>query len=64
MRNVRPIRRDSESVRARMESWIEASQVATDESRRQSVVFYREPDGERALRAYHTEDVRLEQASA
>lgn len=64
VREVEAIRRSSNSVRARMESWIEASQVATIESRRQSIVFFRDPDGERALRAYHTEDVRLEQASA
>ena len=64
VRNARTIRRDSNSVRARMDSWIESADAATDESKRQSVVFYREPDGERALRAYHTEDVRLEQANA
>ena len=47
-----------------MERWIDATDAATDESRGQSVVFYREPGGERPLRAYPTHDVRLEAASA
>ena len=64
VRNVRAIRKDFNSVRARVQSWIEAYEAATDESRQQSIVFYREPDGERALRAYHTLDVRLERATA
>ena len=62
VRNVRAIRKDYNSVQARIKRWIEAFEAATDESREQSIVFYREPDGERALRAYHTRDVRLEQA--
>ena len=28
------------------------------------IVFYRERDGARALRAYHTRDLRLQQAGA
>ena len=60
VRSFRAIRKDSNSVQARMASWIEAADAVTDESRRQSVVFYREPDGDRALRAYHTHDVTLE----
>ena len=62
VRNVRAIRKDFNSVQARIKRWIEAFEAATDESREQSIVFYREPDGERPLRAYHTRDVRLEQA--
>ncbi len=54
--------KDLNSVQARIHRWIEAYEAATDESRQQSIVFYREPDGERALRAYRTRDVRLEQA--
>ncbi len=61
--NVRAIRRDFNSVQARIKRWIEASEAVTDESRRQSIVFCREPDGERTLRAYHTGDVRLEPAA-
>ncbi|MCY4670160.1 MAG: hypothetical protein OXC29_19510 [Rhodococcus sp.] len=63
VRNVRAIRRDFDSVQTRIKRWIEAFEVATDEWREQSIVFYREPDGERALRAYHTRDVRLERAA-
>ena len=48
------------SIRSHMERWIEASEDNTGESGRQSIVFYREPDGERALRAYHTRDLILE----
>ena len=44
--------------------WIDAFESATDESREHSIVFYREPDGERVLRAYHTHDVRLQQVGA
>ena len=63
VRNVRAIRSDFNSVQTRIERWIEAFEAATGESREQSIVFYREPDGERALRAYHTRDVRLERAA-
>lgn len=58
---IRPALRDYGAIQTRMEHWIEA---AADESRRQSIVFYCETDGERALRAYHTNEVRLEQATA
>ena len=64
VRNVRGIRKDSNAVQARMRRWIEASEAVTDETRRQSVVFCQEPDGERAVRAYHTGEVRLERVAA
>ena len=64
VRNVRVIRKDFNSVQTRIMRWIDAFESATDESREQSIVFYREPDGERTLRAYHTRDVRLQQAAA
>ena len=60
VRSVRVIRKDFDAVRARVERWVETFEAVTSESREQSIVFYREPDGERALRAYHTRDVRLE----
>ncbi len=63
VRNVRAIRKDFNSVQARIKRWIEVFEAATGESREQSIVFYREPDGERALRAYHTRDVRLERVA-
>lgn len=61
-RNAKAIRRDSNSVQTRMERWIETT--ATDDVRSPSVVFYRQSDGDRTLRAYHTHDVRLERMSA
>ena len=60
VRKVRAIRKDFNSVRGRMEQWVEASEAVTDESRRQAVVFYRDPDDERELRAFHTGEVRVE----
>lgn len=63
VRSIRAMRKDFNTVQARIKQWIEAYEAATDESHEQSIVFYREPDGERALRAYHTRDVRLEQAA-
>lgn len=62
-RNVRAIRKDFYSVQARIKQWTDAIEAATEESREQSIVFYRERDGGRALRAYHTRDVRLERAA-
>ena len=62
-RNVRAIRKNFTSVQARIKQWTDAIEAATEESREQSIVFYRERDGERALRAYHTRDVRLERAA-
>ena len=49
VRNVRVIRKDFNSVQARIMRWIDAFESATDESREQSIVFYREPDGGRAM---------------
>ena len=62
-RHVRAIRKEYGAGQMRIERWLEAFEAVADESRRQSVVFYREPDGERALRAYHTGEVRLEAAA-
>ena len=61
-RSVRAIRKDSNAARARIESWIEAYGIATEAAREQSIVFFRERDGERALRAYHTRDIRLQRS--
>ena len=63
VRNVRAIRKDYTAGQGRIERWVETFEAVTDESRRQSVVFYQEPDGERALRAYHTGEVRVEEAA-
>ena len=60
VRRVRAIRRDFDAGRRRVEQWIEAMEGGTEASQRESVVFYREADGERAVRAYHTGEVRVE----
>jgi len=61
VRRVRAIRRDFDDGRRRVERWVEALDAATDESRREAVVFYREARGERALRAYRTGELRVEE---
>lgn len=60
VRRVRAIRKDFDAGQRRVQQWVESLEAATDESRRESVLFYREADGERALRAYHTDEVRVE----
>ncbi len=62
MRTVRAISKDFNSVQARVAQWVEAFEAASDESCQQSIVIYRDPDGDRTLRAHHTRDVRLERA--
>ena len=64
VRNVREIRKDFRSVQTGIRKWTEAFETAAAESHQQSIVFYREPDGARTLRAYHTGDVRLERADS
>ena len=61
-RSVRNIRKDFNSIRARVKSWTDQFESANDESRGQSLVFYRESDRERGLRAHHTRDLRLQRA--
>lgn len=63
LRRVEAIRQADHAVRARMAEWISAFDVAADEAREHSIVLYREPDGERALRAVRTRAVRLEKAT-
>ena len=60
VRRVRAIRKDFDAGQRRVENWVESVEAATDESRREAVVFYREAGGERALRAYRTGEVRVE----
>ncbi|MCY4574746.1 MAG: hypothetical protein OXF01_18370 [Gemmatimonadetes bacterium] len=60
VRRVRAIRKDFDAGQRRVETWVESVEAATDESRREAVVFYREAGGERALRAYRTGEVRVE----
>ena len=62
-RSVRAVRNDFNSIRARIQGWIDAFEDAADE-REQGVVFYRELDGARAVRGCHTRDLRLQQPVA
>ena len=64
LRKVRAIRKDFNACQARIHRWVEASGTITEESRRRGVVFFREAHGERALRAYHTGEVRVEGVAA
>ncbi len=61
---VRAIRKDFNSIRAGVKRWTDAFESATEESLERSIVFYRERDGKRAVRAYHTRDLRLQKAVA
>ncbi len=63
MERARDIRMEFEAGLARAAQWVDATDAVTDESRRSSLIFYREPDGEQAVRARHTHDIRLERAA-
>ncbi len=60
LQRIRAIRKDFDSGRRRVEQWVEALEAATEQSRRESVLLYREVDAERGVRAYLTGDVRVE----
>ena len=62
LRRLEAIRQEDHAVRARMAEWINAFDVAADEAREHSIVVYREPDGDRTLRAVGTRALRLEKA--
>ena len=49
-------------VRSRMERWVTEFEASTVVAREESIVFYREWDSQRTLRAYHTRDLRLQRA--
>ena len=51
-------------VRSRMERWVREFEASAAVAREESVVFYREWDSQRTLRAYHTRDLRLQEAPA
>ena len=63
MRRVGEIRKEFDDGLTLVAQWVEATNAVTDESRRPSLVFYREPEGERTLRVRHTHDIRLERAA-
>ena len=55
---------DLAPVRSRMQRWVSELEASAVAAREESIVFYRERNGRRALRAYHTRDLRLQQAAA
>ena len=60
LERVEAIRNDDHAIRALISKWINAFEGAADPARQHSIVVYREPDGERTMRAVHTCAVRLE----
>ena len=64
MRAMERIREDFRPIRERIESWTRASNSANDAAYEQSIVVYRGLDGERALQAHHTQDLRLQREGA
>ena len=55
---------DFAPVRSRMERWVNELESSAAAAREESIVFYRERDGRRTLKAYRTRDLRLQQAGA
>ena len=64
IRNVETVREDFEPIRERIERWTSAFDSATGPAHQHSIVVYRGLDGERALHAQHTQDLRLQQVGA
>ena len=64
IRNVEAIREAFKPIRERIERWTGAFELADGAGREQSIVVYRERDGERTLHAHHTRDLRLQQMGA
>ena len=55
---------DFAPVRSRMERWVSEFDSSAVTMPEETIVIYREPDGRRALRAYHTRDLQLVQTAA
>ena len=64
LRNMETIRENFRPIRERIERWRSAFDSATGAAYEQSIVVYRDLDGERALHARHTQDLRLRQMGA
>ncbi|MDE2870229.1 MAG: hypothetical protein OXQ94_00870 [Gemmatimonadota bacterium] len=58
------MRETYEPIRQRMERWTGAFDSATDSAYQQSIVVYRDLDGERTLHAQHTQDLSLRRVGA
>ena len=63
LRRVEAIRRDDDKCRTLIWQRIKHFEGAADAAREHSIILYREPDGERALRAVRTRAVRVEKAA-
>ena len=61
IRNVEAILETFEETREPIESWISAVDSGTGSDSEASIVVYRDQDGERALHARYTRDLRLQQ---
>ena len=55
---------DLAPVRSRMQRWVSELESSAESALEESIVFYRERNGQRALKAYHTRNLRLQQAAA
>ena len=55
---------DFAPIRSRMERWVSELEASAAAAPEESIVFYRERDGQRALKAYHTRDLQLQQTGA
>ena len=64
IRNVETIREAFEPIRERIERWTNASESAGGAALEQCLVVYRDQDGDRALHAQHTRDLRLQPTDA
>ena len=65
IRKIETIREAFKPIRERIERWTGAFESATGAAcEQQSIVVYRERDGERRLHAHHTRDLRLQQVGA
>ena len=64
IRHVETIREAFRPIRERIERWTSALESAGGAALEQCLVVYREQDGDRALRAQHTRDLRLQRTGA
>ena len=64
IRNVETIRESLRPIRERIERWTGALESAAGAACEQSIVVYRDLDGERALHAQYTQDLRLQPVGA
>ena len=56
--------KDLAPVRSRMQRWVSEFESSAEPALEESIVFYRERNGRRDLKAYHTRDLRLQQVAA